>query len=252
MNQILISETLYVTPEIKRKKFIYKLNFFLAIIFMIILSFYYAYGEYNRYLDEKKSTQILRALTFNIEETNDGSIKLSDDKIRVVLNREKKVNGSNQKQERTPEELRQIEEKIKAGTKKSKSGDTYYPIGVINIPKFDIEYPILNKTTPELLELSPTKFWGPEPNTVGNFSVVGHNYRTKQFFSQVPKLENGDLIEIKDLLGKIVQYKVYDKFQVKPEDTSATGQYTNGKREITLITCTNDGNNRIIVKAREI
>ena len=47
--------------------------------------------------------------------------------------------------------------------------------------------------------------------------------------------------------------KVYDKFIVNYKDTACTSQRTGGKREITLITCTNASDeNRVIVKAREI
>ena len=100
--------------------------------------------------------------------------------------------------------------------------------------------------------MSPVKFWGPEPNEVGNFCIVGHNYRDTRFFSKVPTLENGDLIEITDLSGKTINYKVYNKYEVVPEDTSCTSQLTDGKKEITLITCTNDNKHRVIVKARAI
>ena len=48
-----------------------------------------------------------------------------------------------------------------------------------------------------------------------------------------------------------MSYSVYDKFEVDPTDTSCTSQHTNGQKEITLITCTNDSKRRVIVKARE-
>ena len=66
------------------------------------------------------------------------------------------------------------------------------------------------------------------------------------------KLESGDKIEIMDLTGTTVTYEVYDKHTVDPEDVSDTTQKTNGKKEVTLITCTNDSKLRVIVKAREI
>ena len=87
---------------------------------------------------------------------------------------------------------------------------------------------------------------------MGNLCIVGHNYRNNRFFSKVPKLENGDKIEIMDLTGTIVTYEVYDIHTVNPEDTRDTTQKTNGKREVTLITCTNDSKLRVIVKATEI
>lgn len=253
MNQILISETLYVTPEIKRKKIIYKINFFIAVILMIILFCYYAYAEYSRYKDSNESKQILESLSFNINNQTDGNISFSDDTVRVVLNEEYEENEQNVAgSSKTPEEIAKIKSLIEAGTKVSPSGDKYYSIGLISIPKIGLNYPILNKTTEELLKISPTRFWGKDPNEVGNLCIAGHNYRNNLFFSKVPQLQKGDIIEIKDLLGNIVQYSIYDKYIVRPEDTSSTSQYTDGKKEVTLITCTNDSVDRIIVKAREV
>lgn len=100
-----------------------------------------------------------------------------------------------------------------------------------------------------MLKISPTKFWGADPNEVGNFCIVGHNYRNTKFFSKVPTLEKGDVIEITDSAGKTLRYSVYNKYEVVPEDLSCTSQLTDGKKEITLITCTNDSKKRVIVKA---
>ncbi len=63
----------------------------------------------------------------------------------------------------------------------------------------------------------------------------------------------GDAIEITDMIGNTgtVTYKVYDKYVVEPDDTDCTTQRTNGLKEITLITCTDDSKQRVIVKARE-
>ena len=56
----------------------------------------------------------------------------------------------------------------------------------------------------------------------------------------------------KDSNGKTVQYEVYDKYTVDPTDVSCTSQNTKGQKEITLITCTDDSKQRVIVKARAI
>ena len=66
------------------------------------------------------------------------------------------------------------------------------------------------------------------------------------------KLKNGDTAELTDLNGNTVKYKVYNKFVVEPTDTRCTSQLTNGKRELTLITCTNHGKQRLVVKLREV
>ena len=59
-------------------------------------------------------------------------------------------------------------------------------------------------------------------------------------------------IEITDLNNKKLKYSIYDKYTVDPRDVSCTSQLTNGKKIVTLITCTNDSKQRVVVKAKEI
>ena len=130
--------------------------------------------------------------------------------------------------------------------------------GKVTIPKINVEYAILDgesdseAETEELLKTSPVKFHGPEINEVGNYCIVGHNYRNSKFFSKVPTLVNGDIIQITDSVGNMIQYQIYDKYIVDPTDVSCTSQNTGGKKEITLITCTDDSKQRVIVKARAL
>jgi sortase (surface protein transpeptidase) len=58
-------------------------------------------------------------------------------------------------------------------------------------------------------------------------------------------------IEITDLSERTIVYEVYDKYVVDPSDVNCTSQRTNGMKEITIITCTDDSKQRVIVKARE-
>lgn len=248
MNQILVTKKLYITPELKRKKKIYKFDFFLSIFLVCILVSLCIYAEYDRNKDEEVSQQILADINMSDDTTvADKNILiavLDDEQQTEELNSEnqiEKISNSNKKVETTS------------------NGYNYETIATIKISKIGIEYPILEgetksvEETEELLRISPTKFWGPNPNEVGNFCIVGHNYRNTKFFSKVPTLENGDIIEITNLsTKKTVKYQVYNKYEVYPEDSSCTTQLTNGNKEITLITCTNDNKMRVIVKAREV
>ena len=101
------------------------------------------------------------------------------------------------------------------------------------------------------MKVSIIKFHGADPNEVGNLCLVGHNYRNSRFFSKVPDLEVGNIVEITDLSKRTIQYEVYDIHTVYPNNRDDTTQYTNGKREVTLITCTDDSEQRVIVKCRE-
>ena len=239
MNQILVSEKLYVTPDMKRKKIFYKFEFFLSIFLVCLLSTYGIYAEYDRNKSEQVSKEILANLDIEGKEE-----KL--EQVIVVLNsafsEEIETNIVDEPEEEVPP--------IQITT--ASDGTEYYTIATINIPKINVNYPILSETTTELLKISPCKFWGADPNQVGNFCIVGHNYRNSKFFSKVPSLENGDIIEITDLSGKTLQYSIYDKFVIEPEDTACTSQLTNGRKEITVITCTDDGKQRVVVKAKEV
>lgn len=129
------------------------------------------------------------------------------------------------------------------------STDSYKTIGVINIPKINISYPIINECTDEYLNIAPTRLVGPFPNTIGNLVVIAHNNWNKEFFSNLHKLENDDTVEIIDTSGKKITYKVYSKYEIKQDDFSCLDQETNGRTELTLITCIkHQKSKRLVVK----
>lgn len=132
----------------------------------------------------------------------------------------------------------------------TKNGEKYTIIGTLRIPKINIEYDILSSTSVALLKVSLNRYWGGNPNQVGNMCIVGHNYLDSRFFGRLHTLNNGDVIEITDSYGGTLKYYVYDKFVADPYDTRCTSQLTNGEKEITLITCYNKGTQRLVVKAR--
>ena len=255
MNQILISEKIYVTPELKRKKRIYKIYFFLAVFLVFILSSYYIYAEYDKNKNEEQSKEILSSLSFDSNLKDDTTIKFEENATIVILNEEDTesvvISSTYDDEEIEVTDETGEEETVNVTTYVTESGQVYWPIATINIPSITCTYPILNTWSTELLKISPCYFHGAEPNQVGNFCIVGHNYRNDRFFSKVPTLEIGDSIFIEDLTQTTVEYLVYDKYTVDPNDTSCTSQLTDGKTEITLITCTNDGSQRVIVKARK-
>ena len=74
------------------------------------------------------------------------------------------------------------------------NGDSTDILGILQIDKINIRYPILSKSTEEFLEVSVCKFYGNELNDSGNFCIVGHNYDSQEFFSNLNKLEIGDSI----------------------------------------------------------
>ena len=246
MNQILVTEKIYVTPELKRKKVIYKIMFIISLFLMISLVSMYIYAEYDKSKEERISGDILSYLNMK----DDTTISSYENALVVKITQE----ASNLPDDSIEETSNSnIKVATATSTYTAPNGKQYESIGVINIPKINLTYPILSKTTDALMKVAPCKFHGGSPNEVGNLCIIAHNYRRKGvFFSDVPDLEVGDIVEIQDLSKRTMQYEVYDIHTVVEDDVSDTTQKTNGRKEVTLITCTDDSNEqRVIVRCKE-
>lgn len=128
----------------------------------------------------------------------------------------------------------------------------YVVVGTIQIPSIDLKYPILEKVTKKSLETSVALLYTSSGlNEVGNSVIIGHNYRNGTMFSNVKKLEKGAIIYITDISGRKVKYSVYNIFTTSGSDGEYITRNTNGKREISLSTCTDDSKARTIVLAKE-
>ena len=189
MNQILVTKKLYITPELKRKRKLYKLNFCISIFLVCVLISFCIYAEYDRNKSEEVSKEILSEM--DIPQTDTTVAK--SDVLVVVLN-----NDSQGEQDASNDEDMQDLTDLTAGSSSMGGGTSarvvatkhttndgydYSAIATINIPKLNWSnpYPVLDgdtdsvDETTSLLKISPTKFWGPDPNEVGNFYIVGHN-----------------------------------------------------------------------------
>ena len=133
----------------------------------------------------------------------------------------------------------------------------YDVIGVIKIPKINIEYPIVAietsnpEETKKPMKFAIVRYWGNMVNDYGNLSIAGHNNYDGTMFGKTKKLKIGDEIELTDLKKRTIKYEIYSKFNTDPNDVSVLKTEDNEIREITLITCTNGNKERLIIKARE-
>ena len=89
------------------------------------------------------------------------------------------------------------------------------------------------------MKIAITKFWGCNVNEIGNFTVAGHNNLDGTMFGKTKKLEIGDRIFIKDTYGVTLEYEIFDKYLIDPNDVSCVKSVENNTREITLLTCAN-------------
>lgn len=89
----------------------------------------------------------------------------------------------------------------------------------LQIEKLKIDTCVLEDYTKNAMEVCVTKFFGPNPNEVGNFCITGHNYITKNMFGYLYTLGNGDILTLTDNENGTIKYEIYDKYKVKPNQT---------------------------------
>lgn len=241
MNQILIEQRIYITREMKQKRKTYKILYILSILTLIVLLVYYVYAEKNRNDQEALGQEILEQL--------EDATTVEQEGIVIALDEEYNDENDVEAVESIP--IEENNEQPISSTIETSNGN-YDTEAVFSYPKLGISYPVLSEESEALLKVSLCKYWGPSPNKVGNYCIVGHNYKSGKMFGKMSMAKTGDEVQLKDLSGNTITYSVYNIYIVEPTDVSCTSQLTNGKRELTLITCTNYGKQRLVVKAREI
>ena len=127
-----------------------------------------------------------------------------------------------------------------------------YVIGNIEIPKINISYPILSTLNEDLLKISPCRFYG-QISDNSNLCIAGHNFDNDSFFSKINSLVENDEIVITDKTNFKYTFLVFDNYEVDSSDLSPIYSVTgNNKKELTLVTCNNQNDKRIIIKAKLI
>lgn len=122
--------------------------------------------------------------------------------------------------------------------------------GKIEIPKINIQYPVLTVATLSSMKVSVGIVFGPGLNQPGNTVIMGHNYRNGALFSKNKKLNNGDEIYITDLTGTRLKYIIYNKYETSSTDFDYATRDTAGAKEISLASCTDDSSSRLIIWAK--
>ncbi len=135
---------------------------------------------------------------------------------------------------------------------KYKGFDTF---GEIRIPSINLNMKVISNITSDAIEVASSYLYSTNGfNRPGNTVIIGHNYRNGKLFSNVTKLKVGDKIYLKTNGQKEIEYTIYKTFVTSSSDASFYNRQTNGKREISLSTCTDDADvtdNRLIILAKE-
>lgn len=221
-----------------RKKYIFILIFIIAVLVVLIIFINKVnlkkVNIANNNIERKIETTLVK--TQNVEKEENSEQK-SSETIETKNEKDNNVNNDKSEDKENEEVILEYE--------------GYPVIAKLEIPKIELETYVISEYSEKALGVSVTKFYGGNPNEGGNFCIAGHNYITKNMFHDIKKLSNKDEIILTDLKGNSVEYEVYLIETVEPTETKCLSQKTNGRVELTLITCTTDSSKRIIVKAVE-
>ena len=200
---------------------------------------FWAYDVYEKYAIKKANSDVLEEFDNNISNKEDNTNQVVENTIEEIptINVIETDNGGNSSSS--------------SSSTKKVTYKGYNVVGKIEIPSIDLAYPILERTTPDSIELAVSVLYGPGPNQIGNTTIVGHNYRNGSFFGNNDKLVLGDKIYITDNSGTRLKYNIYNIYETTPDDSDFITRDTNGKREISLSTCTDNSKSRLIIWAVE-
>ena len=126
----------------------------------------------------------------------------------------------------------------------------YEVYGKIKIDKIGIEYPIIEYKNSDALWKSICKISNNNVDGTGNLCLAGHNMRNLSMFGNLRKVGVGDKVKITNLYGEEFTYEVYEKVYIDPNQTEVLNN--TDEAIVTLITCNDASNKRLIVKGKLI
>ena len=209
--------------------------------------------------DDLESTNELKTNKLNnnsqeVQETSGKSSSRSSTTTRNI------IKNSNNKVENTNNYNEPIKTNVESApvvkTPESPSIHSSIPtgqtsIGTIEIPKTNVNLPILQNVTVSGMEVATCFLYSTGSlNNKGTTIIVGHNYRNGRLFSNNNQLQIGDIIYITTSDGNRHCYTIYDKFITTPDDLNYVNLNTTNQAEIALSCCTNDEQGRIVILAK--
>lgn len=126
--------------------------------------------------------------------------------------------------------------------------DELHAVLELEIPSIELKQKVLSETTEENLKLALTQLKKNQRPGHGNFAIAGHRgYRGNRHFSRLPDVNVGDKVLLHTKEETFV-YKVTDISIIEPTDVGVLDNQ-DGKSELTLITCTRSGKQRVAVRS---
>lgn len=116
-------------------------------------------------------------------------------------------------------------------------------IGTLEIPSLDLNLCVTSTFSDDNMKQLPCRYYGSIYKN--DMVIVAHNYWFH--FGRLNTLKSGDEVIFTDASGNCFKYSVDVMDVVGPESVA---EVTNGKWPLTLVTCTLDSQNRIVVRCK--
>ncbi len=125
-------------------------------------------------------------------------------------------------------------------------------LGIITCEKIDLVYAIVEGTKDENIGVAIGHFVdSAQIGEEGNCALAGHNGGTYgRYFGDIKNLEKDDPVVLTDLNGYEYTYNVTDIFVVNPQDVYVVEDLGKPGKYLTMVTCTQRGTKRLIVRAK--
>lgn len=222
------------------------LRIILIVILLIVGVGLISYPIYNKSRTAKKQDEMMTDLEEQIKKNSNNE---TDSNIEDKNNKKDTYDSELVKQEVRNLEIEETQGDISEGNAKELLKNQKV-IGMITIPTIKAKYAIVEGSNRANIAVAIGHMKGTASlGGEGNCVLAGHNGGIYgKFFKNINQLKKDDEVLVTDQYGKVYSYKVYESFKVKPSDVYVV---ENLKGNIlTLITCQNNGKNRLIVRCR--
>ena len=119
----------------------------------------------------------------------------------------------------------------------------YDVLGTLRIPSVDIDLPVLNEWSYDLLTVAPCRYSG--SIETGDLVILGHSYRTH--LHPLRQVQPGDSVELTDAAGTVHRYVVAETEILRGSD----GSLLPSGYPLTIFTCTADSKHRFLARCSE-
>lgn len=122
-------------------------------------------------------------------------------------------------------------------------GEVY--IGYLSIPSLELELPVISQWSEKRLKKAICRYYG--STKTDDLVIAGHNYR--KHFTPLSSLRTDDSVYFTDMDGIIIEYRVAAIEVLEATDIAGM---TEGLFDLTLFTCTYNGEKRLTIRCTRV